>query len=1268
MTLSAMHFAHPELFVVGLAWLALFVGLVVFERHGTTALDRLVGPVLRDRLVDRPARWRRFVRLALVGVAGAAMSIALMQPQWGERYISTPRVGAEIMIALDVSRSMLADDAKPSRLERAKAEVRDLLSYLGDDYVGLIAFAGRASVLSPMTPDKSFLRLALDGAGPHSVSRGGTRLSEPINRAVAGFGEQGPAQRALILITDGEDHDSFAVDAARAAAEAGIKIIAIGFGDENGSPIYLRDPRSGARTQLRDGEGRPVVSRLNGDLLRELALVTDGAFVPAGTGVLDLASIYDAHIAKLTRGQLDERGRTIRDEIYQIFVLIALVCLVAAVFVSTGRLRARFGAAGSSALLAGLALGLGLALVSVSPGPAGAAGVDEAPAAGAIAMDAAFDGAVGADGADGAEAPATTVVRPGAGAELPDEDPRERFNRGVEALEAGEAVVATTLLRAARRDARDDLELRYAATYNLGLAAVARADRLAGENAASESLAALHEAADWFREAAGARPEERAPRHNLDVTLRRAMILADRLAQAEAGEIEAELDQLIEAQRERVGQAAGLLEAISRAGELDAAERLRPAFADAATEQRLLLTRADELAERIARERDAITNRPEEEREPEDALRAAQLDGALVYLDEALDRMGQTRRQLRQRRAERAYRRGSAALGDLKRARDQLRDPVQQIGVLLEEVGGLVGATNALATAGQAIDPGSGAAGAGPTAAALPAFLTPESLEEESRRIENRVRELGVRLEQAALDAQSAAAAETAAAGAAVDGASTPPGEPSPADRAALREALVEAAPRVAEAAASLEASTAEIAAQAWLGALRGEAEAGRLLAEAQEHFFDLRQLLDQTTQDQTRIAELVASEEAEIVTAREEYVPLLRELEAKNLERATRLVELLARERTRRLAELEASLAQDPSGGAGAGASATADPADPEADPLAQEAQRFDLAEALLAMADGAMQRARDGLGGEARAVTDWAAVAESAAQARDHLESLRSLFFSIIEHLEKLAQDQLDTNDATRDAVALAAAEQGVDAGGAGDAGRGRDEEPGEERDEPGDPQAPGAPVRGPETTARAAALAQEQARLEARAGGLADALLAQSETLAADPAVGATPLPPSGPNAAAGEGEDDPATRMRRAAEHVASAQLAMRDAKGGLEDEAQALASVEPPQALALEELAKALALLAPPPPPESQQQGEQQPQDSEAGEDGESQPEPQSGEDEAGSEGENPQDAPEDPAGDPSQLLQGVRDREAERRRERERDQERRRSAPVEKDW
>ncbi|MCA9510452.1 MAG: VWA domain-containing protein, partial [Myxococcales bacterium] len=334
--MSDLHLAHPALLHLAWPWLALVALLVALERRRGRSIEQLVGPSLRARLVAMPAAWRRTARTLLLGLAGLAMIAALARPQWGLRHVATPRVGAEIMIALDVSRSMLADDAKPSRLERAKADLADLLSYLENDHVGLIAFAGRASVISPMTPDKSFLRLVLDEVGPQSAGRGGTKLAAPIRAAIAGMGEAGPAQRALILITDGEDHDSFALDAAKDAAAAGIKIIAIGFGDEAGSEISITDPKTGARTLLRDAEGRPVVSRLDGELLRAIALATDGAYVPAGTGVLDLASIYDRHIAGLTRGQLDERGRTIRDELYPWCVLAALAALVASAAVAAG--------------------------------------------------------------------------------------------------------------------------------------------------------------------------------------------------------------------------------------------------------------------------------------------------------------------------------------------------------------------------------------------------------------------------------------------------------------------------------------------------------------------------------------------------------------------------------------------------------------------------------------------------------------------------------------------------------------------------------------------------------------------------------------------------------------------------------------------------------------------------------------------------------------------------------------------------------------------
>ncbi len=1233
---APLHFAHPEWGFILWGWLAGVVLLVVLERRGSDALDQFVGLALRDRLVDRPSRWRRFTRIVLVGAAGIAMAIALMQPQWGERYIATPRVGAEIMIALDVSRSMLADDTKPSRLERAKAEIRDLLSYLRDDYVGLIAFAGRASVLSPMTPDKSFLRLALDGAGPHSVSRGGTRLAEPIQRAIAGLGDPGPAQRALILITDGEDHDSFALDAAKAAAEAGIKIIAIGFGDEGGSPIHVRDPRTGARTQVLDSDGQPVISRLNGDLLREIALATDGAFVPAGTGVLDLASIYDAHIAGLTRGQLDGRGRTIRDEIYQFFLAFAFVCLIAAVWVTAGRTReGRANGFGS-----GAAILLGLLLIGgTQPAQAQLLGTPGSQNPTSSGGGGALSDPIGDEADPGPEARALGAPE---SSEVV-EDPRTKFNRANEALVQRDGLAATALFRAARRDATDDVELRYAATFNLGMAAIARADALSAENP-RESLGALHEAADWFREASSARPAESDPRHNLDVTLRRALILADELARSEAGEVETELDGLIDAQRGRVGVSAGLLEEVARVGELDAADRLGPAFQDAATEQRVLLSQADELAERIARERDAIAAEPEESRTPEDALRAAQLDGALVYLDSAIDRMGQTRRQLRQRRAERAYRRGSASLGELKRARDQLRDPVQQIGVLLKEVGNLAGATNALAIAGRVGNPSGPASAPAAAATRIPAFLTRESLEEESRRLENRVRELGIRLEQAAIDAEASAGSRSMAPNQPSAGESAP-NQPSEADRVALREALVGAAPLVADSARSMERATSSITGERFAAALRDEAETGRLLADAQERFFDLGQLLDVTHADEARIADLAGSEEEEIVAARDEFAPLLHEFQTKNLERATRLVELLARERENRIAELGSRFAQTAEEG---GAPA----AEPESDPRALEKDRFDLADQLLALAEGAMMQTSDALESEPDEAPDWPSVSSASRRASEHLDAIRTLFFTLVEHLQKLTQDQIDTSDSTQDAIALAATEGLSSSEAYEDAG---DAAGGSSQDES---------RRGSETRARARVLAQDQDELERRAGGLADAALEQSEAMAANAGEQGVSESETG-------GETAP-LRMRRAAEHIAAGQLVMREANEVLADEVGPLEPAHAAQQVAIEELMAALELLSPP-PQEQEQEQEQEPGDNsepqeEEQQGGQSEPESQQGQDGSAGASETEEMQEEMQEGDPSQLLQGVRDREAERRRERARDQESRRSQPVDKDW
>lgn len=1244
MNLEALHIAHPAL-VHGLwLWALVVLMLIALDRRGSGRLDRLVAARLADRLIDRPAAWRRATRLALYALAGFAMVTALMRPQWGERFVRAPRVGAEIMIALDVSRSMLADDARPSRLERAKAEISDLLAYLANDQVGLIAFAGRASILSPMTPDKSFLRLALDGAGPHSVSRGGTRLAEPILRAVAGLGEPGPAQRALILITDGEDHDSFALDAAKKAAEAGIKIITIGFGDEAGSPIFVRDPETGARTQVRDAEGNPVISRLDGELLREIALATDGAYVPAGTGVLDLASIYDAHIARLTRGQLDAHGRSIRGETYQGFVAVALAGLVlgASAMAGGGSRRARAVAdrgrsklargAGRSAVL--LLCGAMLTAAASTPLPVRAEEKEVVPSPVSIPAD---DERAAPD-ADAAPSPPEAAP---AGAAREEEDPRARFNRANAMLAAGDPELASTLYREARRDAVDDHALRYAASYNLGMAAVAAADALVASKP-KEALARLHEAADWFREASAMRPDEAEPRHNLDVTLRRALILADEIARKGERDLAGALDGLIEAQRARVGESAALLEALARGGDPDAALALRPAFDAAATALREQMADAQSLAERAADEKALLDAKSEQARTPEDALRAAALDGVVAGIDAGVERMGQARRQLRGRSAERAYRRGAEALTALKRARDALRDPVEQIGVLIGEVAGVAQATAVLGGAEVA-------AGAASQAVRIPAFLTPESIGAESASVEARIGELARRFTTAAERAEQGGAEDPNAPGAGAGANAGAPDVAEPALAEKLRVALADAVPRIRAAHAAMGRATANVVAKAFSPALAAEREALEALREAQEHFFRLRELLAVTYEIEARIAAFASADDPESAARRDAAAEPLAAEQRRNRERADRLEKLLADERESALQALAAgeAAAADPS----AMPAPAAPP--PPPDPARIEAleQRFARAGELLGEAATAMDLAAAGFGGtrasggagrDRAGRPDWSQTAPAAARATAALDALRMLFSTLVEQLQRLEREQIDLADRTGDAIALATAEAAQ-------------------------------PARGPETRARVEALAGEQTTLETRAGAIADALVAESDRAAAAEQQGVP----------AGDGAPDAKT-LRRAADHVATAQLAMQEASETFADAQAPLDPASAAQGAARDALRRALELLQPPPPespenppPDASDQDEGTGKDS-GGDDDESRgkgagepppsPEPEAAEDESTGASEDPRSESAD-GRDPAQLLQGVRDRDAARREANERkSRERRRSAPVEKDW
>lgn len=320
-----IQFQHSErawLFLVLVAFLLWMIWRIASR---SDKLGAFVSKTMQARLVTRPTVGAQALQVVCLAVSGVLFIMALMQPQIvREERIVSEKDSANIYVALDVSKSMLATDVAPDRLERAKSEIRDMLPSFSSHRVGLLAFAGRTTVLSPLTMDHGFFRLALESASPQSVTLGGTNLGGVITKATKLLSEQeGP--KALILITDGEDHDSYPVEAAEAARVAGVVIVAVGFGAEKGTTIDVLDKKTGVKKRVTDSGGREVISRLDGDLLRQIALKTNGVYVPAGTGVLDLEGILQKHILPLVDDSSQVKTREVRVELFQWHVGFGMV-------------------------------------------------------------------------------------------------------------------------------------------------------------------------------------------------------------------------------------------------------------------------------------------------------------------------------------------------------------------------------------------------------------------------------------------------------------------------------------------------------------------------------------------------------------------------------------------------------------------------------------------------------------------------------------------------------------------------------------------------------------------------------------------------------------------------------------------------------------------------------------------------------------------------------------------------------------------------------
>lgn len=329
-----MRFAHPEWLM--LLWvLPVFWGISYFSlRQARGTLERGLGKRMAPLLSRQVSPFRRRMKFILRSLALLFAIVALARPQAGKGLSEIKVRGVEMMVVLDVSTSMLAEDVKPSRLQFAKAELTRLLDMLAGDKVGLVGFAGSALLLSPLTNDVSSLKMFLDSLSPYSVSTQGTYFTQALSEAADAFGRGGiedddqvQTTRVILVLSDGEDQEKGALDLAKKLAKEGVRIFTIAFGTERGGLIPIRDERGYLRSYKKDNAGKEVVSQVKGEFLKELAKVGQGSFHFATFGGNEARAIK-ADIDRLQKAEFASSLSTQYEERFQWFLALALLLFV----------------------------------------------------------------------------------------------------------------------------------------------------------------------------------------------------------------------------------------------------------------------------------------------------------------------------------------------------------------------------------------------------------------------------------------------------------------------------------------------------------------------------------------------------------------------------------------------------------------------------------------------------------------------------------------------------------------------------------------------------------------------------------------------------------------------------------------------------------------------------------------------------------------------------------------------------------------------------
>ena len=325
-----MEWQHPEWLYLILPLAVGWLSLALYSRaRRRRAAEAFVAQEMWSRILPPDSRARFWIKLLLRETAIILGLIALAGPRFGTQYEDVIPKGSDLYVLIDVSRSMLAEDVPPSRLGRAKADVAALVNRLEGERVGLIAFAGQAVVKCPLTVDYDAFRRSLDELDPSSAPRGGTAIGDAIRKALEVFHARTERDQAILLITDGDDQQSYPLEAAAVAAERHVTIFTVGLGDaDHGARI----PRAEQGKSYLEYQGQQVWSKLEGTLLKEIALKTSGVYVPVGTRAYDLGELYAKYLQGRHSGEEQSGKRIRRAEQFQIFLALAFLALLADAF------------------------------------------------------------------------------------------------------------------------------------------------------------------------------------------------------------------------------------------------------------------------------------------------------------------------------------------------------------------------------------------------------------------------------------------------------------------------------------------------------------------------------------------------------------------------------------------------------------------------------------------------------------------------------------------------------------------------------------------------------------------------------------------------------------------------------------------------------------------------------------------------------------------------------------------------------------------------